>query len=180
MKNLWRLTWWVARNKLIVATQVLWRVPQVTYSVKHELSRIELWAMNRIAEDRGITVQTIWGFRLTWAPWSQKSIKTSCLTFCSEQSSIDTYAAEVCNMLYQYEYQLTPRQSERLIWSRFVKHTWGSRTEHCSRLAPELLNRVRKESIRGLGPNKTKKVITRVYSEGTRNTIPNIGTVRQW
>ena len=30
------------------------------------------------------------------------------------------HAVEVCNMLYQYEYQLTSRQSEELIWSKFV------------------------------------------------------------
>ena len=72
------------------------------------------------------------------------------------------YAVEVCNMLYQYEYQLTPRQSEELIWSRFV-NTRGVRGRNIAAdLHLEHLNRVCKESIRGLGANKTEAAITRV------------------
>lgn len=65
-------------------------------------------------------------------------------------------------MLYQYEFQLTPCQSEELIWSRFV-NTHGVRGRNIAAdLHLEHLNRVCKESIRGLGANKTETGITRV------------------
>ena len=77
-------------------------------------------------------------------------------------SGSKNYAVEVCSMLYQYEHQLTPRQSEELIWSRFV-NTHGMQGRNIAAdLHLEHLNRVCKESIRGVGPNKTETVITRV------------------
>ena len=72
------------------------------------------------------------------------------------------YAVEVCNMLYQYEYQLTTRQSEELIWSRFVSTNGIQGWNIAADLHLEHLNRVCKELIQGLGPNKIESVITRV------------------
>ena len=79
-----------------------------------------------------------------------------------KDSGRKNYAVEVCNMLHQYEYQLTPRQSEELIWSRFV-NTHGLQGRNIAAdLHLEHLNCVCKESIRGLRHNKMEAVITRV------------------
>jgi hypothetical protein len=64
-------------------------------------------------------------------------------------------------MLCQYEYHLTPRQAQELIWSRFIStHNAPAHNIPCD-LHQEHLNRVVKDSIRGLHANKTPKAISR-------------------
>ncbi len=72
------------------------------------------------------------------------------------------YSIEVLNMLNQYEYMLTPRLSQELLWSRFVNtHSIPGRNIPCD-LFQEHLNRVCKEAVRGLRANKTEKAITKI------------------
>ena len=37
-----------------------------------------------------------------------------------KSSGRKNYSIEALNMLYQYKYQFTPRQSAELLWSRFI------------------------------------------------------------
>ena len=67
-------------------------------------------------------------------------------------------------MLYSYYmyYTLSPRQSQQLLWSRFVNiHGQQGRNVACD-LYMEHLNRVRKEAIKGVGGNKTSETVQRV------------------
>lgn len=78
-----------------------------------------------------------------------------------KSSGRKNYAVEVLKMLCQYEYELTPRQAQELIWSRFVNtHGVRGRNIPCD-LHQEHLNRVVKDAIRGLHANKTERAITR-------------------
>ena len=65
-------------------------------------------------------------------------------------------------MLCQYYYELTPRQSQELTWICFVSLHSAPGQNIPGDLHQEHFNRVCKECIRGLGPNKTEKAITRV------------------
>lgn len=72
------------------------------------------------------------------------------------------YAKEALNLLCQHKYLLTERQSIQLLYSRFV-NTQGGRGKNVScDLHMEHLNKVCKEYVRDLGPNKTASSIVQV------------------
>ena len=68
------------------------------------------------------------------------------------------YSCEVLNMLFQQSYML----SSELIWSRFINVHGRPGKNIAADLQMEHLNRLVKQSIKTLGPNKTEKVITRI------------------
>lgn len=71
------------------------------------------------------------------------------------------YCVEAFKLLYQYHYALPPRQAEQLIWSRFA-NTHGVRGRNIPLdLHLEHLNRLCKNSIHGLGPNRKDEAIVR-------------------
>ena len=78
-----------------------------------------------------------------------------------KSSDRKNYSIEAFNLLNQYEYQLTPRQSAQLAWNRFI-NTNGVRGRNipCD-LHQEHLNRICKRAIRHLGANQTETAITR-------------------
>ena len=79
-----------------------------------------------------------------------------------KSSGRKNYALEALHMLCQYHYKLTPRQYAELIWSRFIDvHGLPGRNIPAD-LHMEHLNRVCKDTIRGLGANQSEKTITRV------------------
>ena len=47
-----------------------------------------------------------------------------------KSSGRKNYSIEVLNMLCQFQYELTPRHAQELIWSRFVSTHESTRTEH--------------------------------------------------
>ena len=72
------------------------------------------------------------------------------------------YSCEVLNMLFQQSYGLSPRLSSELIWSRFINVHGRPGKNIPADLQMEHLNRLVKQSIKTLGPNKTEKAITRI------------------
>ena len=72
------------------------------------------------------------------------------------------YSVEALNMLCQYQYDFSPRLAQELIWSRFISTHSSPGRNIPEDLHQEHLNRLVKESIRGLGANKTEAAITRV------------------
>ena len=72
------------------------------------------------------------------------------------------YSGEVLRMLYSYYYTLSPRQARQLLYSRFVNIHGVPGRNIAADLHMEHLNRACKDSIRGLGANKTEKSITRI------------------
>ena len=71
------------------------------------------------------------------------------------------YCLEAFKMLYQYHYALPPRQTQQLIWGRFV-NIHGTRGRNIPLdLHQEHLNRMVKSTIDGLGANKTGTGIVR-------------------
>ena len=72
------------------------------------------------------------------------------------------YAIEAFTLLSQYHITLPPNLAEQLKWSRFINmHGLPGHCISCD-LHMEHMNRVVKTSVEGLGPNKSKKAITRV------------------
>ena len=79
-----------------------------------------------------------------------------------KSSGRKNYSIEALNMLYQYKYQLTPRQSAELLWSRFI-NVHGLRGRNIPfDLHLEHLNCMCKYAISNLGVNKTETAIKRV------------------
>ena len=78
-----------------------------------------------------------------------------------KSSGRTNYSIEALSTLYQYQYQLTPRQSAELMWSRFINiHGVRGRNIPCD-LHQEHLNRICKTAIGNLGVNKTEVAIKR-------------------
>ena len=71
------------------------------------------------------------------------------------------YSKEAILFFYQHQYLFTPRQAKQLLCSRFI-NTQGLKGKNieCD-LHMEHLNRLCKDAIRDLGPNKTVKSIMR-------------------
>lgn len=82
------------------------------------------------------------------------------------------YCIEAFNLLCQYHYDLPAQQAGQLIWSRSI-NTHGVKGRNIPfDLHLEHLNRLCKESIKGLGANKTKQSIVRVAKIlGTMDTL---------
>lgn len=72
------------------------------------------------------------------------------------------YSCEVLNMLFQHSYELSPRLSSQLLWSRFINvHGYPGKNIPAD-LHMEHLNRLVKDAVKGLGANKTESAISRV------------------
>lgn len=72
------------------------------------------------------------------------------------------YSNEVLKMLYQHDYSLSPAHVAELLWGRCI-NVHGHRGKNIpADLHMEHLNRMVKDSIKGLGTNKTRTAVTRV------------------
>ena len=72
------------------------------------------------------------------------------------------YGIEALRMLSQYEFELTPRQAQELIWNRFIStHNAPGKNIPCD-LHQEHLNRIVKDGIRRLNTNKTEKAVKKI------------------
>jgi len=77
-------------------------------------------------------------------------------------SNRKNYAIENLNLLLQYDYLLSPRQVEELVWGRFI-NTHGQTGKNIPNdLHCEHLNRLCKNSITNLQANKTTESMCRV------------------
>ena len=72
------------------------------------------------------------------------------------------YAIESLNFLVQHDVTLPPRQAAELIWSRFINVHGLPGRNIPNDLHMEHLNRIVKNSIKGLGANKTEAAITKI------------------
>jgi len=72
------------------------------------------------------------------------------------------YAIETLNFLMQYEYLLSPRQAEELLWGRFINTHGQAGRNIPNDLHCEHLNRLVKTSIAQLQANKTAASMERV------------------
>ena len=71
------------------------------------------------------------------------------------------YAIEALNFLAQFYYLFPPRLSQQLLWSRFVNTQGRPGCNIPCDLHLEHMNRLCKDAIGNLGPNKTEKAIVR-------------------
>ena len=115
---------------------------------KEVLSLALLWAEfeDAIREGDGLRVIRCWKFFLP----------------IFKVTNHKNYAIGALNMLIQYNFLLSPRQREQLLWSRFI-NTSGKPGENKScDIHMEHINRVVKTAIGGLSSNVTPKSISRI------------------
>ena len=67
------------------------------------------------------------------------------------------YANESLNLLCQYYFDLPPQMGQQLIWSRFISTTGVRGRNIPADQHLEHLNRIIKETIEGVGSNKSKE-----------------------
>ena len=100
------------------------------------------------------------------------------------------YSIEALRLLYQNDYQLTPRQATQLLYSRFVNVHGLPGRNIAADLHMEHLNAIAKGCIKGLGANKTEVAIQRsARALGTivpvldqfdaQNNVPSISGVHK-
>ena len=76
-----------------------------------------------------------------------------------KNSNRRNYSLEALYLLHQYQYELPPREAEKLLWCRFV-NTHGLPGHNIPNdLYLEHLNRMCKEAIKDKGANKSEKAI---------------------
>lgn len=115
---------------------------------KEVLSLALLWAEfeDAIREGDGLRVIRCWKFFLP----------------IFKVTNHKNYAIGALNLLIQYNFLLSPRQREQLVWSRFI-NTRGKPGENKScDIHMEHLNRIVKAAIGGLSSNISPKSITRI------------------
>ena len=84
------------------------------------------------------------------------------------------YAKEAVHLLYQYQYQLSPKQAEQLIYNRFINTSGIPGRNIAADHHMEHLNRSVKSGIAALGPNKCETTIIRLGKAiGTIDPIIN-------
>lgn len=79
-----------------------------------------------------------------------------------KQGQRNNYAIEAFNMLVMKEILLSPRQSEQLVWSRFVNYSGRCGTNKAADLHMEHMNRPAKAALGNLRSNITPHTVTRV------------------
>ncbi len=72
------------------------------------------------------------------------------------------YAKEALLMIFKHHFVFSPRMSQQLLYSRFVNTSGTVGGNIPGDLHNEHLNRLCKEAVKGLGPNKNVEGITRV------------------
>ena len=77
-------------------------------------------------------------------------------------SGCKNYAIEAFNLLLQHDYILPPQEAGQLIWGRFINVKGQPGHNIPNDLHMEHLNRILKQSISGLGANKSASAMQRV------------------
>ncbi len=78
-----------------------------------------------------------------------------------KSSSFTNYAVEMFTSIAQIEALASEEIAHRLTWGRFVNWHGGQGKNIACDMAQEICNRVSKDVVRGMGPNKTAKAMTR-------------------
>lgn len=94
------------------------------------------------------------------------------MLYCKADSHSSKYALECLHQLFTTMALLSPRDSERFVWNRFVNNANMRGTNIPLDLDVEHSNNVVKQGIKNLGPNLTEKSISRICNaESATRTI---------
>ena len=77
-------------------------------------------------------------------------------------TSANKYSLEALYLMFQLYALLSPKESHRLIWNRFVKNKHGQFGNISLDLNLEFKNKLVKEAIKHLGPSASKKSLDRI------------------
>ena len=91
--------------------------------------------------------------------WSNINKKRLLLYFKS--GSLNNYFVEMFMAIAQIEALASEEMAHRLTWGRFINWHGGLGKNITCDMAQEIYNRVSKEVVREMGPNKTPKAMTR-------------------
>ena len=87
--------------------------------------------------------------------------KKRLLLYFKSSSSFTNYSIEMFTSLAQIEALTSEEMAHRLTWGRFVNWRGGQGRNIACDMAQEICNRVSKDVVRGMGPNKIAKAMTR-------------------
>jgi hypothetical protein len=87
--------------------------------------------------------------------------KKRLLLYFKSSGSFNNYAIEMFTSIAQIEAITSEEMAHRLTWGRFVNWHGGQGKNIACDMAQEICNRVSKDVVRGMGPNKTVKAMTR-------------------
>lgn len=87
--------------------------------------------------------------------------KKRLLLYFKSSSSFPNYSVEMFTSVAQIEALTSEEMAHRLTWGRFVNWHGGQGRNIACDMAQEICNRVSNDVVRGMGPNKTAKAMTR-------------------
>ena len=88
-------------------------------------------------------------------------MKKRLMVYFEVQSAYSKYATEMFTNIVQTEYLMSHQMAHRVTWGRFVNWRGEAGNNIEGDLVQEICNRVTKNVVQGMGPNKTKAAIKR-------------------
>ena len=101
--------------------------------------------------------------------------KKRLLLYFKSSGSFNNYSIEMFTSIAQIEALTSEEMAHRLTWGRFVNWHGGQGKNIACDMAQEICNRVSKDVVRGMGPNKTPKAMQRASkaAAGIQQIIKN-------
>lgn len=87
--------------------------------------------------------------------------KKRLLLYFKSSNSFHNYSLEMFTSIAQIEALASEEMAHRLTWGRFVNWHGGKGRNIACDMAQEICNRVSKDVVKGMGPNKTQKAMER-------------------
>ena len=79
--------------------------------------------------------------------------------YFKSSTSFNNYCIQMFTSIAQIEALTSEEMAHRLTWGRFVNWHGGKGRNIACDMAQEICNRVSKDVVRGMGPNKTEKAM---------------------
>ena len=86
----------------------------------------------------------------------RNNINKRLLLYFKSSNSFHNYSLEMFTSIAQIEALASEEMAHRLTWGRFVNWHGGKGRNIACDMAQEICNRVSKDTVKGMGPNKTQ------------------------
>ena len=105
--------------------------------------------------------------------------KKRLLLYFKSSNSFHNYSLEMFTSIAQIEALVSEEMAHRLTWGRFVNWHGGKGRNIACDMAQEICNRVSKDVVKAMGPNKTQKAMERASkaAAGVQQIVNRLNTV---
>ena len=105
--------------------------------------------------------------------------KKRLLLYFKSSNSFHNYSLEMFTSIAQIEALVSEEMAHRLTWGRFVNWHGGKGRNIACDMAQEICNRVSKDVVKAMGPNKTQKAMERASkaAAGVEQIVNRLNTV---